>query len=44
MQKKDATALLAASNEATGRVGLSELAGEGIYKININKPVESALL
>ncbi len=43
-RKKNATALLATSDEATGRASLSELAGEGIYKINTNKPVESALL
>ncbi len=36
--------MLATADEATGRVGLSELVHEGIYKININKPVESALL
>ncbi len=45
MQKrKNATALLTASEEAIGRVGLSELMCEGIYKININKLLQSALL
>ncbi len=41
---KNATALLMASEEAIGRIGSSELACEGIYKININKALQSDLL
>ncbi len=45
MQKgKNATTLLTASEEAIGRMGLSELASEGIYEININKALQSALI
>ncbi len=43
-RNKNAKALLAATNEVTARLGLNELANEDIYKININKPVESAVL
>ncbi len=43
-KRKNATALLAASEEVIGRIGLSELACEVIYKININKALQSALL
>ncbi len=43
-KNKNAKALLAMTNEATGRLGLNELANEGIYQVNINKPVESAIL
>ncbi len=45
MQKrKNATALLKMSEEALGRVGFSELAHEGIYQINTNEALQSALL
>ncbi len=43
-KSKNARALLAAGNEATARLGLNELANEGIYEININTQVESAVL
>ncbi len=33
-----------ASEEALGRLGLSELACEGIYEIDISKEIPSALL
>ncbi len=41
---RNATALLTTLEEALGRVGLSELAREGIYNINIHKEIQSALL
>ncbi len=41
---KNATALLMTPEEALGRHGLSELAHEGIYKINVHKAIPSALL
>ncbi len=43
-KNKNAKALQVASNESTARSGLDELANKGIYEININKPVESAIL
>ncbi len=41
---KNAKALQATSNESTARDGLTELANEGVYEIDINKPVGSAIL
>ncbi len=43
-RNKNAKALQVASNESTARDGLTELANEGIYEININEVVESAAL
>ncbi len=43
-RNKNAKALQATSNESTARDGLNELANEGVYEIDINKPVESAIL
>ncbi len=43
-RKKNAKALQAVSNEWTARLGLNELANEGIYKVSTRRSIESAVL
>ncbi len=43
-RNKNAKALQAVSNEWTARLGLNELANEGIYEVNMRRSIESAIL
>ncbi len=43
-RNKNTKALQVMSNEATARFGLNELADEGIYEVNINRSLDSAVL
>ncbi len=43
-KNKNARALQTASNESTARDGLTEVATEGVYEIDVNNQVESAVI